>query len=70
MSARSDAVSDPLAYFRSALGDELVTIGNFLAAIRYQLTAWPTLPAALDVPAASPSLKSQLSYKILGPKKP
>jgi hypothetical protein len=51
-------------------GDELVTIGNFSAAIRYQLTAWPITPLPLHGPAASRSLKSRLNYKILGPKKP
>lgn len=48
----------------------MVTIGNFLAAIRYQLTAWPLSPLPLHGPAASRSLKSRLNYKILGPKKP
>ena len=54
--------------FGSASGDELVTIGNFLAAIRYQLTAWPLSSLPLHGPAASRSLKSRLNYKILGPK--
>ena len=59
-------MSDLLAYFGSASGGELVTIGNFLAAIRYQLTAWPALPAASARPGRQP--QPEISAQLQNPR--
>jgi hypothetical protein len=58
-------VSGLLAYFWIGVGDELVTIGNFLAAIRYLLTAWPTLPAASARPGRQP--QPEISAQLQNP---